>query len=166
MKNNLVKIISGTVLASFVILTLALGITFAQDESKFQGVGGRIEGTWDVRVTVRNCQTGDEISSFDSMTTFISGGTLMDSTTRFPQSLKTPGHGAWSHIGGQNYRFSFKAFTFDTAGNYTGYTILRHEADLNSRATEYTSAGNLQVYTPNGVLVFTGCSTTTAMRFE
>ena len=90
----------------------------------------------------------------------------MDSTTRFPQSLKTPGHGAWSHTSGHNYQFSFKAFTFDTAGNYTGYTILRHEVALNSRATEYASAGNLEVYTPNGTLVFTGCSTATATRFE
>lgn len=176
MKNNFVKLIGRAVSVFLVILTLTLGITFAQDESNFQGRGilpfpsvnnsGRLEGTWNVRVTLRNCQSGDEISSFDSLTTFTSGGTLIDSTSRFPQSLKTPGHGVWRHTNGRNYKFSFKALTFDAAGSYTGYTIIRHEAVLNSRATAYESAGTLEVYAPNGTLIFTGCSTTTASRFE
>ena len=108
MKNNFVKLISRTVLVSLITLTLALGLIFAQAESKSQG-GGRLEGTWNVRVTLRNCQTGNEINSFDSLTTFMSGGTLIDSTSRFPQSLKTPGHGVWRHTNGRNYQFSFKA---------------------------------------------------------
>ena len=174
MKNNFVKLIGRTISVSLVILTLTLSIIFAQADSNSifppagpnSQSGGRIEGTWNVRVTIRNCQSGDEISSFDSLTTFVSGGTLFDSTSRFPQSLKTPGHGVWSHTRGRKYQFSFKAFTFDTAGNYTGYTIVRHEADLNFKGTAYTSAGTLGVYAPNGTLIFTGCSTTTSTRFE
>ncbi len=137
-----------------------------QENSSGQSGGGRLEGTWDVQVTIRNCQTGAAIRTFASIGTFMSGGTLLDSTSGIPQALKTPGQGVWSHVSENTYRFSVKSFSFDAGGNFTGWTIIRHEAALNAKATEYTSAGTAEVYAPNGNLVFTGCSTTTATRFE
>lgn len=167
MKGSVVKIIGGIVLAVLVNSTLTLGLVSAQDESKSQNDGGgRLEGTWDAQVTIRNCQTGAAIRTFASIGTFMSGGNFLDSTSGIPQALKTPGHGVWSHINGNTYRFSFKSFSFDLSGNPTGWTIIRHEANLNSGATEYESAGTAEVYDPNGNLIFTGCSTTTATRFE
>lgn len=167
MKSSVVKIIGGMVLAVLVISTLTLGLVSAQGESKSQNHGGgRLEGTWDVQVTIRNCNTGAVIRTFPSIGTFMFGGTMLDSTSGIPQALKTPGHGGWSHMNGNTYRFSFKSFSFDPSGNPTGWTIIRHEANLNSRATEYESAGTAEVYDPNGNLIFTGCSTTTATRFE
>ena len=137
-----------------------------QKNSSGRSGGGRLEGTWDAQVTLRNCQTGAAIRTFASIGTFMSGGTMLDSTSGIPQALKTPGQGIWSHIGGNNYRFKFKSFSFDTSGNFTGWTIISHEANLNHRADEYESAGTAEVYAPNGALIFTGCSTTTATRFE
>jgi len=167
MKNNIVKTIGGMVLAVLVILTLTLGSVFADDDSKSQkGGGGRLKGTWDAQVTIRNCQTGAAIRTFASIGTFMSGGTMLDSTSGIPQALKTPGHGVWSHAGGNTYRFKFKSFSFDASGNFTGWTIISHEANLNHSADEYESAGTAEVYAPNGNLIFTGCSSTTATRFE
>ncbi len=168
MKRNFVKIIGGTVLAFMVISTLTFGLVFAQDESESESRrgGGRLEGTWDAQVTIRNCQNNMAIRTFASIGTFMSGGTFLDSTSGTPQALKTPGQGVWSHVSGNTFRFSFKAFTFDAGGNFTGWTILRHQANLNRRADEYESAGTLQIYAPNGILLFTGCSSTTATRFE
>lgn len=125
-----------------------------------------LEGTWDAQVTLRNCQTGGAIRTFASIGTFMSGGTFLDSTSGTPQALRTPGQGVWSHISGRTFRFKFKFFTFDPSGNPTGWTIVSHEATLNRQATEYESAGIAEVYNPNGTLIFTGCSTTTATRFE
>ncbi len=169
MKRNFVKIIGGTVLAFMVISVLTFGLVFAQDESiseRSESRGDRLEGTWDVQVTIRNCQTGAAIRTFASVGTFMSGGTMLDSTSGIPQSLKTPGHGVWSQTGGNTYRFKFKSFSFDANGNFTGWTIINHEADLSHRGDEYESAGTAEVYAPNGNLLFTGCSTTTATRFE
>lgn len=128
--------------------------------------GGRLEGTWDVRVTIRNCQTGAEIRSFASLTQFMFGGTLIDSTSGIPQAQRTPGEGVWSHVSGNTYRFSFKSFNFDPAGNFTGWTKITHEGALEPNGNTYTSAGTSEVYAPNGTLVANGCSTTTATRFE
>ena len=131
-----------------------------------QSGGGRLEGTWNVQVTLRNCQTGAEIRTFASLTTFMFGGTTLDSTSGIPQALKTPGQGVWSHVSGNTYRFSFKSFSFDAGGNFTGSTKIIHEAVLDSNGMEYSSAGTAEVYDPNGNLILTGCSTTTATRFE
>lgn len=179
MKNTFLKTIGGMALAILMLAMFAPVWVSAQDKgneqnndeqtqenSSEQSGGGRIVGTWDVQVTIRNCQTGAAIRTFASIGTFMSGGTVLDSTSGIPQALKTPGQGVWSRVSGNTYRFSFKSFSFDAGGNFTGWTIIRHQLHLNSRATEYESSGTAEVYDPNGNLIFTGCSTTTATRFE
>lgn len=148
-----------------IALAVSLSAMFAPASGSEQG-GGRLEGTWDVRVTIRNCQTGAEIRSFDSLTTFMSGGTTIDTSSGTPQAQRTPGHGVWSHIGGNNYRFSFKTFSFDAGDNFIGWTKITHEAALDSNGNQYSSAGTAENYDANGTLKFTGCSSTTATRFQ
>ena len=166
MKRNMLKIVGGTITTLTLVAALAFGPAFGQDEAKSTRGGGRLAGTWDVRVSIRNCQTGAEIRGFNSIGTFMSGGTMLDTTTGMPPTMRTPGHGVWSHTDGRNYRFSFKAFSFDAAGNATGWQIVRHEATLEPNGDEYTSAGTAEFYAPNGTLVSTGCSSTTAVRFQ
>lgn len=165
MKSNIVRLAGGILLAALIVSTPALGLVSAQD-LKIKNGGGRLEGTWDAQVTLRNCQTDAEIRTFASIGTFMSGGTMLDSTSGIPQARKTPGHGIWSHVGANIYRFKFKSFSFDPSGNFSGWTIINHEANLNPSADAYESAGTAEVYSPNGILLFIGCSTTTATRFE
>ena len=159
MRKDICKFAVGIALMSVITAVL----TFAQ--SKEAAGGGRLEGAWNVRVSITNCQTGGLIRSFDSVTQFMTGGTLIDSTSGTAQALKTPGQGVWEHTTGQNYRFKFKSFTFDAAGNYTGYTVIQHDATLANTGNSYESTGTVEVHNPAGVLVGTGCSTTTATRF-
>jgi hypothetical protein len=161
MRNTFLKTIGGVALAISLLTMFATQKAFSE-----QGGGGRLEGTWNVQVTLRNCQTGAEIRTFPELTTFMFGGTMIDSTSGIPQALKTPGEGVWSHVGDDIYRFSFKSLNFSAGGTFTGSTKVTHEATLNSNATEYSSVGTAEIYNPEGTLVFTGCSTTTATRFE
>jgi hypothetical protein len=178
MKNTFAKTL-GT-MAMAVLLTAAAQISvFAQDangekqiESFFEtprfGNPRALEGTWDAQVTVNNCQTGAVIRTFASIGTFMSGGTMLDSTSGIPQALKTPGHGVWEHLNGRRFRFKFKSFNFDAAGNFTGWTIITHIAEVNPGAKSYTSAGTGEFFDRNGnpTPPFMVCSTTTATRFE
>ena len=180
MKNTILKTVGCAALAILMLAVFAQIPAFAQDagteeESNKQTEGTLLQtdrntqgfvGTWDVQVTIRNCQTGAPIVTFASLTTFLPGGITLDSTSRIPQSLKTPGQGVWEHLTGRTYRFKFKSFSFDTSGNFTGWTIITHEALLNRSATAYTSAGISEVYNASGNLIATGCSTTTTIRFE
>jgi hypothetical protein len=151
------------VAAVALISVIAGAMALAQDKD-LQAGGGRLEGPWNVRVSLTNCQTGEVIRSFDSVTQFMQGGTLIDSTSGVPQALKTPGQGIWAHTADSTYRFKFNSFSFDAAGNYTGYTIIEHEATLSPLGNSYESSGTAEIYSPTGVLVATGCSSTVATR--
>lgn len=157
-----------TLLKAFgaIALVVSLAALFSPVWGSGHKGGGRLEGTWDVQVSIRNCQTGAEIRNFASVTSFVFGGVVLDSTSGTPQAQRTPGQGTWRHLNGDNYRFRFKTFTFDAANNFTGWTIITHDASLDSSGSQYSSAGTAEVYAPNGNLVFTGCSSTTATRFE
>lgn len=178
MKNIISKTISAT-LAIFALTVFAQITVFAQvvtdekqTESLFEtprfGNPRALEGTWDAQVTISNCQTGAVIRTFASIGTFMSGGTMLDSTSGVPQALKTPGHGVWEHLNGRRFRFKFKSFSFDPAGNFTGWTIVTHIAEVNPGAKTYTSAGSAEFFDRSGnpTPPFTGCSSTTAARFE
>lgn len=167
MTSNMVRVVGGILLAAVMASTPALGSVSAQDNLKIKNGGGRLEGAWDVQVTLRNCQTGAEIRPpFASITTFMFGGTLVDSTSGMPQALKTPGHGVWSHVGANIYRFKFKSFSFSPSGTFTGWTIITHDASMDPGGNYYESAGTAEFYLANGNLDFIGCSTTTATRFD
>jgi hypothetical protein len=159
MRKELYKLAIGLALISVIMAV----VVFAQ--SKEAAVGGRLEGAWNVRVSITNCQTGGVIRSFDSVTQFMAGGTLIDSTSGIPQGLRTPGLGVWEHTTGPNYRFKFKSFTFDAAGNYTGYTVIRHDATVAHTGDSSESSGTVEIFNPAGALVGTGCATTTATKF-
>ena len=179
MKNRFLKTIGTTALAILMLTVFSHIRVSAQDgddqdkntqqkqenDSTRQRDAQRLIGTWEVQVTIRNCQTGAAIRSFPSVITFMEGGTYLESTAGIPQALKTPGHGVWSHIEGNLYQLKFKSFNFDAAGNFTGWTIIKHEPQLDRSADETASTGTFEVYAPNGVLVASGCSTTTGTRF-
>ena len=181
MKNTITKKIGGMALAFLMLAVFAQIRVFAQEDVKTEDQNTeqttedaaarhenarKLIGTWDVQVTIRNCQTGAAIRTFPSMATYMSGGTRIGSTSGIPQALRTPEHGVWSYVGGRSFQLSFKSFSFDAAGNFTGWSIVRHRLTLNRRADESESAGTLEVYAPNGTLVSTGCSTTTSTRFQ
>ena len=167
MKNTMLRLVGGILLVALMASTSSLGLVSAQDGLKSKSAGGgQLVGTWDVQVTIRDCQTNAEIRTFPSLTTFMFGGTVVDSTSGMPQAAKTPGHGVWNHAGGNLYRFKFKSFSFGPTGTFTGWTIITHEASMDPGGNSYESAGTAEVYNPAGVLVATGCSSTTATRFQ
>ena len=167
MKNTMLRLVGGILLAAVMAATPSVGLVSAQDDLKSKNVGGgQLVGTWDVQVTIRDCQTNAEIRTFASLTAFMFGGTLIDSTSGMPQAAKTPGHGVWNHAGGNLYRFKFKSFSFGPTGTFTGWTIITHHASMDPGGNSYESAGTAEFYNSAGILVGTGCSSTTATRFE
>src|SRR5258705_13138 len=77
MRNKFLKALGG------LALVISLSAMFTPAWGSGQGGGGRLEGTWDVQVTLRNCQTGAEIRSFASLTTFMFVGTTLELAVKF-----------------------------------------------------------------------------------
>jgi len=59
---------------------------------------GKIEGAWNVNVTVRNCITGQPVATVYRMLTFADDGVIQESAAFFnplTPALRSPGHGVW-----------------------------------------------------------------------
>lgn len=120
--------------------------------------GGRLAGTWDAAVRITNCETGDVDRTFASIASFNQGGTSIGSTSGLPQSGRTPEHGIWRHVSGNAYRFKFKSFNFNPAGQAVSYAIVEHDLYLNETADAYYSEGTARFFLLNGTQVGSGCS--------
>ena len=164
MRNNLIKPLC--IAGGLAVLLTMVTLNPSAAQSSSSAGGGRLEGTWDVQVSIIDCQSGNVIRTFPSLTQFMARGTLIDSTSGIPQALKTPGEGVWSRTGGNIYSFRFKSFSFDAQGVFTGWTIIQQDATLDPTGNSYTSSGTSEIYNASGVLIATGCSTTVAARFD
>lgn len=153
---------TGRIFMGAAFFLMAAGCGYAQE----MGGGGRLTGTWDAAVTIRNCATGDAIATFASIGTFNFGGTFIGSSAGLPQAARTPEHGVWRHIEGNTYMMRFKTFSFNAAGAATGYSIVTHQIELAPKADAYVSEGIAQHYLLNGTQVGQGCSDAVGTRFE
>lgn len=162
MKRNLIKALSMACGLAVLITLGTLNTVMAQSD----GGGGRLEGTWENQVSIIDCNTGNVITTFRSLTVFMAGGTLTESTSGTAPALRTPGEGVWRHTTDNNYAFRFKHFRFNAQNVLTGWNIIQAEASLDAAGNTYTSAATVEVYDPNGVLIATACATSDGTRFE
>ena len=149
------------VLAGMLVLESGLKAR-AQSESQ----AGRIEGTWRVQLTVRNCQTGEPLRSFPTLFIFGQGGTLSITTAGLPPALSTPGVGVWGHTNGNTYSAVSEAFVFSPAGTWIQTHRLTRAIELSSDANEFTDTVTLEIFDTNRNLIATGCGTSAGRRFE
>ena len=163
MKNTLVKSIGGTALA-LLLVGGAQMFVFGQNSERQER---SIEGAWRTTVTIRNCQSGAPITTFQGLQTFNQGGTLAETATGSAPSLRTPGHGVWSREhGAQNYSFVFMFDRFNADGTYAGSQKVRGAVVLDASGDELTVVASTEIYNPAGQLIATGCSTATATRTD
>jgi hypothetical protein len=129
--------------------------------------GGRLAGTWDATVTIRNCATGGAIVSFLSTANFNQGGTysgITSATPPPPAAARSSERGVWTHISGNLYRFRFRAYLFNVAGQAIGFQVITHDLELDKDNLNYTSAGTSEVFAMNGTPMGTGCSSAVGTR--
>src|SRR5438094_1930011 len=124
MKTKLVKSIMAPLLGACALVTMVAPTAAGQGT-----IGGTLQGTWDMRISLTDC-AGHMIRSFPSLIEFAAGGTVVESNAGTPQALKTPGEGVWSHTTDHNYAFRFKFFTFNTSNVFTGWTIIAGETTM------------------------------------
>lgn len=159
------RTIANLMYSLFAVVMIA-GMSTVDSLSQTARGAGRLTGTWDAVVTIRDCNTGNALNSFRSIANFNQGGTFLGSTSGLPQSARTPEHGVWRHVMGNLYEFKFKSFNFDPTGNAVTYTVVRHDLELDQSGDAYTSAGEAKVYLMNGVQVGQGCSSGVGTRFD
>src|SRR5438132_8976644 len=137
MKTKLVKSIMAPLMVACALVTMVTATATGQAT-----LGGRLQGTWDMQITLTDC-AGHVIRSFPSLIEFAAGGTVVESNAGTPQALKTPGEGVWSHTTGNNFAFRFKFFTFNPENIFTVWTIIDGETTGYSTGNDNTGAGTV-----------------------
>jgi hypothetical protein len=164
MKTMKIKLVK-SIMAPLVVACALVNVVAAETASMEGTRGGRLEGTWEMQITLNDC-AGHVIRSFPSLIEFVAGGTVVESNAGTPQALKTPGEGVWRHITDHNYAFRFKFFTFNAQNVFTGWTIIAGETTVDMTGDANTGSATVKVYDPNGVLLVSLCAETAGTRFE
>jgi hypothetical protein len=153
MRKDLFNVLRGTMMIAVLTLITAGGCA-GQDNRG----GGRLVGTWDAVVRLKDCATGNVLNTFASIASFNQGGTTIGSTSGIPQAGRTPEHGVWRHVSGNTFLFKFKSFNFNAMGQATGYAVVQHTIELDASGDSYFSDGTASFYLMNGTQVGSGCS--------
>ena len=154
------------VLAGMLFLGSALT---SRAHSEGAGSDNGLEGAWRLQVTVRDCQTGEELRPpFPALFTFAKGGMLTLTTAGQPPALTTPGLGVWQKTGDHTYSAVSEAFFFSPAGAWIQTHRLTRAIEIGDNADQFTDIVNLEIFDttkpPN--LIATGCATSVASRLE
>jgi len=160
MKTKLVKSIMAPLLGACALVTMVAPTAAGQGT-----IGGTLQGTWDMRISLTDC-AGHVIRSFPSLVEFTAGGTVVESNAGTPQALKTPGEGVWSHTTDNTYAFRFKFFTFNTSNVFTGWTIIAGTTTVNSTGDTNAGSATVKVYNTSGFLLVSLCASTAGTRFK
>ena len=152
------------VFALVVVLLITSGLRAQGGESEWQR--GRLEGTWRVQLTVRDCQTGAALRAFPAVFIFAKGGTLTATTAGQSPALFTPNLGVWRYTGGNTYSAVSEAFVFSPTGVWIQTHRLTRAIELSDDANEFTDTVKLEIFGTTGNLIATGCATSAARRFE
>ena len=130
------------------------------------GKGSRaLEGTWNVIVTIRNCQTGTAITSFKAMDLFIQGGSVVD-TNAAPPSTRGPGFGSWEFLGDHNFRATLRFFLYNPYGSFAGVRRIAQEISIAEDNETWESTVGITVFDPAGNPTATACGTAVAARAQ
>jgi hypothetical protein len=157
-----VNLVSALALAVVLLATSGLNAQEGNSESQ----GGRLEGTWRLQVSVKDCQTGVVQRTFPALLAFAKGGTLTVTTGGQPPALFTPGIGVWRHTGGHIYSAVFEAFAFNPAGVWIAIHRFTRVIELDRNGDDFTDTIKLEILDTSGNLIAPGCGSSTARRFE
>jgi len=169
MKVNFTKLIRIT-LASVALLMIAAGQNSVHAQNKDGSASApsanRIVEAWETTVTMRNCDTGEQIGlPFNGVLTLNEGGTLAEYGANPATPYRTPGHGIWASNGGNsNYSMKFSFLPLTPTGVPIGRMRVTQLIELARFSDEQTSSGSFVLTNFAGVILATGCSTATAVR--
>src|SRR5262249_34898605 len=127
-----------------------------------------LEGVWLVKITPRNCTTGDPIAAFESLWTFHKDGTMLFSLNNSFVLERTAAHGLWRRdLGWSDYSFKFVHLRRNlTTGLFAGKQESFGTLVLSESGDEFTTDAHTIGYSVDGIPGTPGCSNAVGTRFK
>jgi hypothetical protein len=150
------------------VCALALATTASAQVEDWDFHARKLEGSWKVQVTLRNCATGAAVApAFNSLLTFARGGTVTESTSSpaFFPAVRGPGHGVWSNT------YHHHAFSAVTVAHITLNGALQRTQTIRQTivvddSNSLTSTATVNFVFADGSPEVNACATATGTRIE
>ncbi len=165
MKNKIMQMIVGTFLGLLMLIIGTQTLVFGQENKTNGQQSSALVGVWRNTITLRNCQTGNQIATFQGLLTFHEGGTMSEFGGINPV-LRSPGHGVWQASNSFHPTFAFIFLRFNADGTYAGTQIIRSTLNLALDGNSFQATSTIEVLDVNNNVVGMPCATTMATRFE
>ena len=165
MKNRFMQIIVGTFLGLLMLLIGTQTLVFGQENKTNGQQSSALVGVWRNTITLRNCQTGNQIATFQGLLTFHEGGTMSEFGGINPV-LRSPGHGVWQASNPFHPTFAFTFLRFNADGTFAGTQRVRSTVSLGLDGNAFQSTGMAEVLDVNDNVVGMSCAATMATRFQ
>jgi hypothetical protein len=161
----------------FLALTLTALVTLSATVTPAQATGGGIldvleqmrqaqaqqfEGSWAVTVTPVVPPGVPQPASFRAYATVSRGGAFFGSDRTRPFSKQ---HGAWAHLGGDDFAYTLIEDLFDAMGNFAGTLTVRVRLSVTGHDT-FVGVSNGESRDADGNLIFNRCATVRGERIK
>ncbi len=157
--------IVGTFLGLLMLIIGTQTLVFGQENKTNGQQSSALVGVWRNTITLRNCQTGNQIATFQGLLTFHEGGTMSEFGGINPV-LRSPGHGVWQASNPFHPTFAFTFLRFNADGTFAGTQRVRSTVSLGLDGNAFQSTGMAEVLDVNDNVVGMSCAATMATRFQ
>ena len=143
-----------------VLAAIAIAFTGSQTLLQAQRNHGP-EGTWDLNVTVVNCQTGAVIRTVNSLQMYSHDGSLTETANTAARGGSV---GKWTHVDGNTYTTQFWFFRYNPDGTFKSMAEGLNKIELSGDGTHFNASGIVTDYDATGNVISVGCVTHAARR--
>ena len=119
-----------------------------------------LEGVWNVRVTVTDCNTGELIRTVQSLQAFRHDGTMVEAANTASRGIS---EGVYNPDGARVYAARYWFFRYTSTGAFASIATITDSIQLGSDG-HFTSKGMVVDHDANGNLISTGCFIHTAFQ--
>ena len=162
---------SSTITQAIMAIAIAVAVSQATVTGQDQAPGRSLAGVWLVKITPRNCATGEPIptAAFETLFTFHEDKTMLVSFRNNSLTLeRTAAHGLWRrNLGWSEYSFKFVHIRRNVStGAFAGLQDGVGTLVWANSGDEFASDGSSTVFDVNGNPGTPGCSNAVGTRFK
>lgn len=139
----------------------ALAIALTGSQTLLLAQGTNIEGTWNVSVTVVNCQTGGVIRTVSALQMYSHDGSFTETANTF---LRGSSLGSWTHDQANVYTPNYWFYRYNPDGTFKSLAEGLNKVQLSADGSQFTAVGSITDTDANGNVLSIGCVTQTAHR--
>ena len=141
---------------------IAMAVAGSQSVLLAQGKHS-LEGTWDLSVTVVNCQSGALIRNVRALQLFSHDGSFGETANTY---LRGSSLGKWDHANGNMFVTTYWFFRYNPDGTFKSIAEALNKEELSGDGSHFNGSGTITDYDSTGNIISVGCVTHAARRLS